>query len=75
MKNSNANENKQLISPSIAENAKIRDPDLTKNPRPSLAELATYHWQTLRDFWTAYLKRTGAVLKTYSARDPPDLGP
>ncbi len=57
-------------------NAKSVRPDLTKNPRPGLAELATYHWQTLRDFWTAYLKRTGAVLKTYSVlRDPPDLGP
>jgi len=34
------------------------------------------YWQTLRDFWTAYFKRTGAVLKTYSPlRDPPDLGP
>jgi len=34
------------------------------------------YWQTLRDFWTAYFKRTGAILKTYSVlRDPPDLGP
>jgi len=34
------------------------------------------YWQTLRDFWTAYFKRTGADLKSYSVlRDPPDLGP
>ena len=34
------------------------------------------YWQTLRDFWTAYFKRTGAILKTYSVlRAPPDLGP
>ena len=34
------------------------------------------YWQTLRDFWTEYFKRTGAILKTYSVlRDPPDLGP
>jgi len=34
------------------------------------------YWQTLRDFWTAYFKRTGVILKTYSVlRDPPDLGP
>ena len=34
------------------------------------------YWQILRDFWTVYFKRTGAVLKTYSVlRDPPDLGP
>ena len=32
------------------------------------------YWQTLRDFWAAYFKRTGAILKTYSVlRDPPDL--
>jgi hypothetical protein len=31
-------------------------------------------WQTLRDFWTVYFKRTGADLKSYSVlRDPPDL--
>jgi hypothetical protein len=34
------------------------------------------YWQTLRDFWAAYLKRTGADLKSYSVlRDPADLGP
>ena len=34
------------------------------------------YWQILWDFWTAYFKRTGAILKTYSVlRDPPDLGP
>jgi len=34
------------------------------------------YWQALRDFWTAYFKRTGAILKTYSVlRDPPNLGP
>ena len=34
------------------------------------------YWQTLRDFWTAYFKRTNAILKTFSVlRDPPDLGP
>lgn len=33
------------------------------------------YWQTLRDFWTAYFKRTGATLKSYSAlRNRPDLG-
>jgi hypothetical protein len=32
------------------------------------------YWQTLRDFWAAYFKRTGADLKSYSVlRDPPDL--
>ena len=32
------------------------------------------YWQTLRDFCTAYFKRTAAILKTYSVlRDPPDL--
>jgi hypothetical protein len=32
------------------------------------------YWQTLRDFWTAYFKRTGADLKSYSVlRDPPKL--
>jgi hypothetical protein len=32
------------------------------------------YWQALRDFWTAYFKRTGAVLKSYSVlRDPPKL--
>ena len=34
------------------------------------------YWTALRDFWTFYFKRTGAVLKSYSVlRDPPDLGP
>jgi hypothetical protein len=32
------------------------------------------YWQTLRDFWSVYFKRTGAVLKSYSVlRDPPRL--
>jgi hypothetical protein len=32
------------------------------------------YWQTLRDFWAVYFKRTGAILKTYSVlRDPPAL--
>jgi len=32
------------------------------------------YWQTLRDFWTVYFKRTGSDLESYSAlRDPPDL--
>jgi hypothetical protein len=32
------------------------------------------YWQTLRDFWTTYFKRTGANLKSYSVlREPPDL--
>jgi hypothetical protein len=31
-------------------------------------------WQTLRDFWTVYFKRTGAILQSYSVlRDPPDF--
>ncbi len=34
------------------------------------------HWQSLRDFWTAYFQKSGAILKTYSVlRDPPNLGP
>jgi hypothetical protein len=34
------------------------------------------YWTALRDFWTAYFKRTGADLKSYSVlREPPDLGP
>lgn len=33
------------------------------------------HWQSLRDFWTAYFQKSGAMLKTYSVlRDPPKLG-
>ena len=32
------------------------------------------YWQTLRDFWTVYFKRTGAIFKSYSVlRDPPAL--
>jgi hypothetical protein len=32
------------------------------------------YWQTLRDFWGAYFRRTGADLKSYSVlREPPDL--
>jgi hypothetical protein len=32
------------------------------------------YWQTLRDFWAAYFKRTGADLRSYSVlRDPLDL--
>jgi hypothetical protein len=32
------------------------------------------YWQALRDFWAAYFKHTGAILKTYSVlRDPPAL--
>jgi hypothetical protein len=31
-------------------------------------------WQTLRDFWTVFFKRTGAILQSYSVlRDPRDL--
>jgi hypothetical protein len=34
------------------------------------------YWQTLRDFWTAYFTRTGAILRAYSVlRDPPALVP
>jgi hypothetical protein len=33
------------------------------------------HWQSLRDFWTAYFQKSGATLKAYSLlRDPPKLG-
>ena len=32
------------------------------------------YWQTLRDFWTAYFKKTGADLKTYTVlRELPSL--
>jgi len=32
------------------------------------------NWPTVRDFWAAYFKRTGANLKSYSVlRDLPDL--
>ena len=35
---------------------------------------STSYWTALRDFWTAYFKRTGATLKMYSPlRDPPAL--
>lgn len=34
------------------------------------------YWQALHDFWAAYFKRTGAILKTYTVlRDPPALVP
>ena len=60
----------RLVRPKLS---KIREPDLRKNPRPRPRRISeTCPWQTLRDFWTAYFRRTGAILKTYSVlRDPP----
>jgi hypothetical protein len=35
----------------------------------------TAYWQSLRDFWTAYFQKSGAILKAYSVlRDLPKLG-